>query len=195
MSVHTGQITLAEQVSACIRRHRGGDEAALGDLYCLVRPWLFRLALACRLSRASAEDVVQATIEAALVHLPGLHDPDAGLAWLSVIARREAIRASREERRTDLLGDRDIDTLVDGEGPERLALAALARDALLRALALLPERHQTLLKVLFLEGRTDYATVATQLGMPVGSIGPTRQRALRRARGILLADGQGADAA
>lgn len=195
MTIHAGQATLAEQVSECIRRRRSGDEAALSDLYGLVRPWLFRLALACRLSRASADDVVQSTMEAALLHLPGLHDPDAGLAWLSVIARREAFRVSREERRTDLLGDRDLDACVDVADPERLAGAALAREALLRAVAQLPERHRTLLAVLFLKGRVDYATVAKQLGMPVGSIGPTRQRVLRKVRGILIADGHGADAA
>lgn len=195
MTVRTGQDTLAARVSTCIRRHRAGDEAALGDLYGLVRPWIFRLALACRLSRASADDVVQITMEAALVHLEGLHDPDAGLAWLSVIARREVFRVSREERRTELLGDRDLDTCVDGEDPERLVLAELAREALMHALEQLPDRHQMLLRLLFLEGRVDYATVATRLGMPMGSIGPTRQRVLRKVRANLTAEGNGADAA
>ena len=195
MTVHTGQNSLAEQVAACIRRHLAGDEAAFGDLYRLVRPWLAHLAMGCRLTRSSADDVVQSTMERALVKLPNLHDPNAGLAWLSVIARREAIRVSREERRADLLGDRELDTCGDGADPERMALAGLAREARLDVLAQLPERHRTLLTALFLQDRTDYATIATQLGMPVGSIGPTRQRGLKRARAILVAAGHGADAA
>jgi RNA polymerase sigma factor (sigma-70 family) len=196
MSVHTGHHhhTLAAQVSAIIRRHREGEEGALGELFRIVTPWLFHIGLACRLSWQSAEDVAQSTIEKALEQLPRLRDPDAGLAWLSVIARREAIRVSREERRTDLLGDRDFDACVEVEDPERLAMAAMARDALFRAYAKLPERQRSLLALLFLQDRIDYATIASELGMPVGSIGPNRQRTLRKMR-ALLAGGEAAQAA
>jgi RNA polymerase sigma factor (sigma-70 family) len=191
MSVHTGHPTLAEQVSAAIQRHREGDAGALGDLFCLVHPWLQHIALACRISRHSADDVVQSTMESAIMNLPRLRDPDAGLAWLSVIARREAVRVSREERRTDLVGEHDdFADSADTADPERLALAHIARDTLLCALAKLPERHRTLLTLLFLEDRLDYLTIASELKMPVGSIGPTRQRGLKKVRALLIEDEQ-----
>lgn len=191
MTVHTGQHTLAEQVSAAIRSHREGDADALGELFRIVHPWLYHIALACRIARHSADDVVQSTMESALVHLPGLRDPDAGLAWLSVIARREAVRVSQEERRTDLLGDcEDLGIATDTAETERIVLAHLAREALLRALAKLPARYRTLLTLLFIDDRLDYATIATELDMPVGSIGPTRQRGLKKVRALLVADAE-----
>jgi RNA polymerase sigma factor (sigma-70 family) len=186
MTVRTGQHTLAEQVSATIQRHREGDPGALGELFSVVRPWLQHIAFACRISRYSVDDVVQSTMESAIINLPRLRDPDAGLAWLSVIARREAVRVSREERRTDLMGEHeDFADTADTADPERLVLAHIARDALLRALAKLPERHRALLTLLFLDDRLDYVTIASELDMPVGSIGPTRQRGLKKVRALL----------
>lgn len=189
MTVLIGHHSLAEQVAATIRRHREGDADAFGELFRLATPWLSRIALACRLSPYSADDVVQATMESALAHLPRLRDPDAGLAWLSVIAKREAIRVSREERRVDLLGaDDELAEGFDGADPERIALANVARESLMLALAKLPDRHRRLLSLLFLEDRVDYARIASELGMPIGSIGPTRQRTLRKVRALLSAD-------
>jgi DNA-directed RNA polymerase specialized sigma24 family protein len=126
MLVHSGRQNLAEDVAAAIRRHQAGDPSAMEDLFRAVRPWLHGIGRACRLSIHSADDVVQNTMAVALTHLPGLRDPDAGLAWLSVIARREAIRISREERRTDPIGDREA-WMGGGADPEEIALARLRR--------------------------------------------------------------------
>ncbi len=186
MMVGTGHDTLAERISAAIRRHRAGDPDAMGELFRATRPWLVSIALACRLSPHAADDVVQSTMAAALTHLPRLRDPEAGLAWLSVIARREAIRLFQEERRVKSLGD--YDAVANDPDPERIALANLAREALLRALETLPERERKLLTFLFLDGARNYASIASELGMPVGSIGPTRQRGLRKVRAALGAE-------
>jgi len=183
MLVQTCQGTLAERVAAAIRAHQSGDVDAIGELFQVVRPLLFKIALACRLSPYSAEDVVQSTMAIALMHLPRLRDADAGLAWLSVIARREAIRVFQEERRVDPLGDSD--TVGTDEDPERVAMANLARESLLCALAKLPERERKLLTFLFLDGGRDYRSIARDLDMPVGSIGPTRKRGLRKVRAAL----------
>ena len=188
MMVQTGHDSLAEQVSTLLRRHQAGDAGAMGELFGVVRPWLLNIALACRLSRFSADDVVQSTMAAALTHLPTLRDPDAGLAWLSVIARREAIRVSQTERRHAPLGDVEVVASgLDGSDPERVALTNLARAALANALMQLPERERRLLVFLFFDDGWDYASIASELSMPVGSIGPTRQRTLRKVRAILTA--------
>jgi len=60
MMVHTAQQTLAEVVSAAIRRHQAGDARAMEDLFRAVRPWLHGIGRACRLSTYSADDVAQA---------------------------------------------------------------------------------------------------------------------------------------
>ncbi len=181
--------TLAAAVAVAIRSHRAGDRAAMTDLVRIVTPYLYRVAFSCRLSAYAADDVVQSTLESALVHLPSLRDADAGLAWLSVIARREAVRVSREERRMDLIGDRDgFADSADSADPERIALAHMARDALLCALAKLPERYRALLMLLFFDDQPDYLTIASELAMPVGSIGPTRQRGLKKVRALIEQD-------
>ena len=175
-----------------VNRPLAGDPLALDELYGDVRPLLLHVAMGSGLTRHSAEDVVQNTMVSMLANLPRLRDPDAGLAWLSVIARREAIRVSREDRRADLVGDDGLDRYVDGvNDPERIALARLARDVALRALAALPDRYRALLTMLFLRDISDYATIARELDMPVGSIGPTRQRGLRKVRAALAADAEG----
>ena len=50
----------------------------------------------------------------------------------------------------------------------------------------LPERCRRLLRVVAFENRPDYATLASDLGMPVGSIGPTRGRCLAKLRVALM---------
>jgi RNA polymerase sigma factor (sigma-70 family) len=187
MMVHSGRQNIAEDVAAAIRRHQAGDASAMEDLFRIVRPWLHGIGRACRLSIHSADDVVQNTMAVALTHLPRLRDPDAGLAWLSVIARREAIKISREERRTDPIGDRDAWT-SGAEDPEEIALARMACKELYRALSQLPERERKLLVFLFFDVGYDYATIARELDMPIGSIGPTRQRGLKKVRTIVNRD-------
>jgi RNA polymerase sigma factor (sigma-70 family) len=187
MLVQSGRQNIAEDVAAAIRRHQAGDASAMEDLFRIVRPWLHGIGRACRLSIHSADDVVQNTMAVALTHLPRLRDPDAGLAWLSVIARREAIKISREERRTDPLGDRDAWT-GGAEDPEEIALARMACKELYRALSQLPERERKLLVFLFFDVGYDYATIARELDMPIGSIGPTRQRGLKKVRTIVNRD-------
>jgi hypothetical protein len=63
------------------------------------------------------------------------------------------------------------------------------RNALLRAaLADLPDADQRLLALLLRDPPLSYAEIGDILGMPPGSIGPTRQRCLRRlGRSPLLA--------
>ena len=52
----------------------------------------------------------------------------------------------------------------------------------------LSERCRSLLRVVAFSDRPDYASVAQALGMPVGSIGPTRGRCLAKLRLLLDAD-------
>jgi len=52
----------------------------------------------------------------------------------------------------------------------------------------LPERCRALLRVIAFADRPDYSSVAEALGMPVGSIGPTRGRCLAKLRQLLSAD-------
>ena len=57
-----------------------------------------------------------------------------------------------------------------------------------RHIAGLPERCRTLLRVIAFADRPDYAELARALGMPQGSIGPTRGRCLAKLRLALAQD-------
>lgn len=188
--VRSDQDGLRARVAAIVRRHRDGDADAMGELFRVVRPWLVGVARACGLSAHSADDVVQSTMMTALAHLPRLRDPEAALAWLSVIARREAVRVSREERRTDPLDD-DVPLVVDPADPEGIVLARIACAGLYRAMGCLSERERMLLVFLFFDGGRDYASVAREMRVPIGSIGPTRQRGLRKIRGMMESEQDG----
>ena len=92
MSVHTERSPLARQVSEAIRRHLAGDRTAMTDLTRIVLPWLHHVVRGHRLPAHSVDDAVQSTMVAVLRHVGNLRNPDAGLAWISVVARREALR-------------------------------------------------------------------------------------------------------
>ena len=66
----------------------------------------------------------------------------------------------------------------------------LQKDTLMRALwlavAKLNERCQRLLRIIAFHDRPDYTALSAELGMPVGSIGPTRGRCLEKMRASTL---------
>ena len=64
------------------------------------------------------------------------------------------------------------------DGPESAALASAEGRVIWRHIESLSERCRSLLRVVAFSDRPDYASVAQALGMPVGSIGPTRGRCL-----------------
>lgn len=189
MTVDAGPDTLGDRVADAINRHRSGDPDALSDLFRIVQPLLRQIARSYRLSPFAADDLIQNTFELIMIYLPGLRDPACGLGWLSVIARREAFRVLREQRRTDPIEYADeVRTDSDADDPEQRAMANLARSVLERTLAKLPPQSRDLLFLLFLDGTLGYAAIAVRLGMPIGSIGPNRQRALTKVRQLLTQD-------
>jgi RNA polymerase sigma factor (sigma-70 family) len=180
---------LAGAVAEAIRRLRAGDRGAMDDLVREVRPWLYRIAVGHRLNHHSAEDVVQETLLSLVQHVHELRDPEAGLGWLSVVARHEAVQVIRKDRRADLPGELpERDAPVAPDDPERCALETITRDRLAEAVGKLPERCGSILRLAFLADERDYATISSTLGIPVGSIGPTRQRALRKMHDMLASD-------
>jgi RNA polymerase sigma factor (sigma-70 family) len=181
--------TLADGVAEAALRHLAGDQQAMADLVRLVMPWLFRLCRGYRLSAHTAEDVVQCTLLALIKQVQTLRDPRCTLGWLTVVARREALRAIRSEQRVEPVGDQETFESVTADGdPERMFEATVSRAVLVRNLAKLPDRSRELLRLMFLVGAKDYASLATLMDMPIGSIGPTRQRGLARMRELLRVD-------
>jgi RNA polymerase sigma factor (sigma-70 family) len=189
-SLPTASSSLAEHVASCIRRHLAGDREAMTDLTRHVRPWLHSVIRSYRLPGDADDDVVQSTLLVALLHIHRLRDPACGLSWLTVVARREALRVIRIERR--YVSTEDVETLYAAEspspGPEETVLDGADLAVVRRTVSKLPYPHRVLLEHMIRTDEPSYAAIAAALRMPVGSIGPTRRRGLERMRRLLAAD-------
>jgi RNA polymerase sigma factor (sigma-70 family) len=177
------QETLASRAAALFRAYRAGDEAKVGELVTLVTPILWHTARAQRLDRELAEDVVQSVWLALVRGAASISDPQAILQWLIVSTRREAWRVVKRADRDDPrdIEDHEMVSPADDQ-PEEQVLRSDADSRLWLHVAQLSERCQSLLRVVAFADRPDYASVAEALGMPVGSIGPTRGRCLAKLR-------------
>jgi RNA polymerase sigma factor (sigma-70 family) len=181
--------TLASRAATLFSAYRTGDEAKMAELVTLLTPILWHTVRAQRVDRASAEDVLQTTWLALVRSAGSIGDPQAVLQWLIVSARREAWRVVKRDDRVEPK-EFDADELVTpaSDLPESVTLRNDDDARLWRHLAELPERCRELLRVIAFADRPDYADVAKSLGMPVGSIGPTRGRCLAKLRMQLAND-------
>jgi RNA polymerase sigma factor (sigma-70 family) len=161
---------------------RDGDERAWEQLVPTLTPLLARVARSYRLNRHDAEDVIQLTWLRLLRNIRGLDDPSAVRAWLITTARREALRRLEYGRRELPVNELAILDGPDGGAMEEDVLERERRDALRAAMRDLPPRQRALLDALSAEPAPAYEVVAARLGIPIGSIGPTRARSLDRLR-------------
>ena len=179
----------ADRVGACLERARSGETAALGDVVRELNPLLWHVARAEGLTAEEAADVVQTTWLELLRRLHDIRSPRAVTSWLVTAARREAWRVRELSRRQVPDGAGQLESAADPDpGPGERLLADERDQALWRHFQLLPERCRSLLRIVAQVARPDYAAVAEAMGMPVGSIGPTRGRCLAKLRALLQAD-------
>ncbi|WP_260857332.1 RNA polymerase sigma factor [Microbacterium sp. 1.5R] len=165
---------------------RDGDSRAMDDLVRLMTPVLWHVVRAYGLERTLAEDVVQTTWMRLVRGAHSITESRAVAAWLTTTARREAWRAGKAHARVDTTETDALDTLLPEQvsAEERAATGDESR-RLWGAVRRLTDRCQRLLRVIAFDDRPDYARLAADLAMPVGSIGPTRQRCLAKLRALL----------
>lgn len=164
-----------------LARAAAGSESAWSQLIDRHGQLVWSVVRGYRLDAASTADVTQTVWLRLVEHCGRIRDPERLPGWLARTAHNEALRVIRHQRRVHV-GELE-DSLADESGPldERL-LADERHDAVLRALADLPEACQELLRLLATDPPLDYATISDLLGRPIGSIGPTRQRCLAKLR-------------
>jgi RNA polymerase sigma factor (sigma-70 family) len=183
ISVEPVPETLASRAAALFREYRAGDVAKMGELVALLTPILWHTVRAQRLDRDSAEDVLQTTWLALVRSAESITDAQAVLQWLIVSARREAWRVVKRSDRVEpkqFEADDFVSPVTDV--PEQMVLRSDSDARLWQHIAQLPEKCRELLRVIAFADRPDYAAIAKALGMPVGSIGPTRGRCLGKLR-------------
>lgn len=186
---------LTERTATAFRAYQGGDESALSQLVDLATPVLWQVARSCGLDQATSEDVIQTTWLRLYEHAARILEPAAILGWLVTTARRESWRVSRVKAKAipaDLeLTDRaavEPVAMAAAPDPEQLALLADSDRLLWLHVSRLTARCQMLIRVICFAETPNYAALSESLGMPVGSIGPTRGRCLAALRKSLLAD-------
>ena len=130
------------------------------------------------LSGADAADVSQTTWLRLVEHLGKVREPDHLGGWLASTARHECLRILRKSGREVVGFDADIDIESGEPTPETVLLDSERNRMLWQSLGEISQRCQVLLRALASAPPPSYQDVSAALGMPVGSIGPTRARCL-----------------
>jgi RNA polymerase sigma factor (sigma-70 family) len=168
---------------------RDGDQQAIGQIVAELSPMLWQVARAAGLDSADAEDVLQTVWLQMLAHLDGIREP---VGWLITVTKHEAWKVSGSGRRQVPAEHEWLDGLAaSGPGTEEQVVVSDQHRRLRRALDKLDPRCQELLRIVAFMPRPDYRAVAAALGMPVGSVGPTRGRCLDKLRGKLAEAAEG----
>jgi RNA polymerase sigma factor (sigma-70 family) len=164
------------------RAAANGCQASWNELVDRYAGRIWAVARAHRLGTADAADVSQTTWLRLVEHLPGLTAPERVGAWLATTAQRECLRIIRRRGREWP----DEDAVADIPAPvvdiDHDLLTSERDAALWRAFSRLGPRDQMLLRMLMEEPAPSYEEIGAALEMAIGSIGPTRMRALERLR-------------
>jgi RNA polymerase sigma factor (sigma-70 family) len=158
-----------------------GEWAAWDEIINRYGGLVIRTAAKIGLSHSDAADVAQLTWVQLWKHGHQIREPERLAAWLVSTARREAIRVATASKRYVLY--------ADPSGEHSLAARTAVHDvyaveqgyswAVEQALDRLPARYRTLLRLLSCDLGLSYSEVADRMGLPIGSIGPMRMRAIR----------------
>ena len=184
----------AELVARCI----AGDATAWTALVQRYQRLVYAIVGRMGLDQHAAADVFQTVFSRLLQHLPRIADPSRLQAWIVTTAKRESLLQRKlVQRSVSISRDDDADGDAAGEWDwadespiAEEALADLQQLHQLReAMSRLDERSRRVLQLLFREDgeALPYEEVARQLGIPVGSIGPTRARCLEKLRRLVTA--------
>ncbi|TAK27593.1 MAG: sigma-70 family RNA polymerase sigma factor [Chloroflexota bacterium] len=180
--------TDGQLIAACLK----GDHSAWEALITRYSRLIYSIPFKYGLSQEDAGDVFQSVCLILLEKLGSLRDHSRLSAWLITTTTRECWslsqkRARQRERTAREQEPAELDMPDSSPPPDDVALL-LERQQLIREGVLrLPPRCQKLIWYLFYrKAETSYADITRQLGIPEGSIGPTRARCLDKLRRVLL---------
>lgn len=172
-------------VIALVTRVADGDQDAWNEIIDRYAPLVWSICARFGLSRQDCDDVGQGVWLALVEHIGTLRQPAALPGWLATTTRNECLRMVRSSQRYDHDGLPPEELLPPDEDAamiEQEIIAAERNAALRAAFRELGQRCHDLLTRLIADPPPSYAQVSEELGVPVGSIGPTRARCLDRLR-------------
>lgn len=174
-----------------VRRAAADDETAWNALVVRFGGLVWSICRAHGLDRTEAADVSQTVWLRLVDNLARIRQPERVGAWIAATTRHECMRVSQLRRRT--LSVAEPQDLEEAMAPADEPAATVVHDeraaALWAVVATMPARSQALIRLLMADRPATYVEVAAGLGIPIGSIGPTRQRCLRTLRARCVAAG------
>jgi RNA polymerase sigma factor (sigma-70 family) len=185
MIAKVGPIRGDPSVTDLVTRARKGEQQAWDLIIERYAPLVWSICRKHRLGSADANDVGQNVWLHLVEQLDKIRDPAALPGWLATTTRHECLRAMRQARRPQAAGYLlDVENIPDQQGGtvEDELLQAECHAALREAFTHLPPSCQQLLTLLMADPPIPYAEISARLGIPVGSIGPTRNRCLDKLR-------------
>lgn len=169
-------------VKACL----AGDSSAWEVLIHRYRRLIYSVPVSYRLPEEDAEEVFQRVVVKLFENLGRIKARRALPAWLVVTTRRECQSWFRGNRNTESAAELD-GLAAEPEGIDARIDAVRNQHTLALALEKLDRPCRDLLTALYIEDPTPpYAEISARLGRPVGSLGPTRARCLRKLKGLFL---------
>jgi RNA polymerase sigma factor (sigma-70 family) len=197
LSGDLSSVSTAALVERCLRNDSRAWEALVQRYARLVHSVAGRHGL----TSDEVDDVGQEVFLALAQNLHAIDDPERLPAWLATTARRLSWRVL-QRRRAEIPLESDADDDAPRPTPElvsplptpgELVSGWHRQAALADAMRKLAPRCRDLLILVFLDtAEPSYDEIAARLGMPKGSIGPTRNRCLEQLRALLA--GMGFDA-
>lgn len=186
-------------VPALFAAAQAGDRDAWTALVERYTPLVLSILWRYRIHGDDAEDVVQTVWLRLVEHLDSIREPRALPGWLATTTRNECLRLVTGRQRiepVDPLSHRAVANTATHDAPDIDLLQDERHQSLLTAFAELPARQRDLLLLLVTDPPLTYQDISSRLDIPIGSIGPTRARALARIRSCpavaaLLDAGQG----
>src|SRR5580658_6903441 len=181
------QNLVTPDIAGLVRGAAAGDRRAWERLVQQYARLIWSITAEFRLAESDAADVAQTTWLRLLEHIDRIEHPERVGSWLAATARNECLRTLAMRKRVVLShDDAEFTSIVayEPEIDERL-LADESAQVVREALAHLPRRWQRLLEMLMADPPVSYTKISDELGLPVGSIGPTRGRCLAQLRVLL----------
>jgi len=172
---------------------RRGDQLAWEKLIRRYQRLIYAIPLRAGLDQDQAAEIFQDVFTTFFQKLNDIEEPEKLQAWLVTTARRKTWRSiGKIQARTRQDADTsdwtiDAGTMRDETPLPDEQLVRLEEQHRIRtAVSMLDERCQKLVQMLFYQTQPpSYAEIAASLGVPEGSIGPTRARCLGKLLRIL----------
>lgn len=159
------------------------DDAAFAEIRRRFNRLVWAASYGYGFDRHTREDVGQLVWLKLFQHLGTIRDPTRLAGWLATTTRRECLRLVKARARASLVGfESDDREFADRAAPE--LDASMIRDETVRLVAAalndLDDECRRLLRLLTTDPVMSYDEIAATLHASPGSIGPWRQRCLRK---------------